>query len=71
MARSKVIFGNDVLIDLTGDSVTDQALLSGYTAHNKAGDPIIGTLVVQTCYSGNGAPVDSLGTDGDIYLDMG
>ena len=71
MARSKVIFGNDVLIDLTGDTVTDQALLSGYTAHNKAGDPVTGTLVVQTCYTGNGAPANSLGVDGDLYIDMG
>ena len=33
MAANKVVFGNKVLIDLTGDTVTEEALLKGYTAH--------------------------------------
>ena len=32
MAANKVVFGNKVLIDLTGDTVTEEALLKGYTA---------------------------------------
>lgn len=71
MGRSKVVFGSDVLIDLTGDTVTDSALLSGYTAHDKAGNTITGTLVTQTCYVGSGVPSDTVGNDGDLYIDMG
>lgn len=71
MGVSKVVYGSNSLIDLTGDTVIDSALLSGYTAHNKAGDSIIGSLVIQTCYTGSGEPSSSLGSDGDLYLDMG
>ena len=71
MGRSKVVFGKEVLIDLTGDTVTDSALLSGYTAHDKAGNLITGALIIQTCYSGSGAPSDTLGNNGDLYIDMG
>lgn len=45
MGRSKINFGDETLIDLTGDSVTPEAMLAGVTAHNAAGDPIEGTLV--------------------------
>lgn len=43
MGVSKVIFGSDVLIDLTGDTVTADKLSEGVTAHGKDGEPIIGT----------------------------
>lgn len=43
MAISKVIYGGNTLIDLTGDTVTAQTLLAGVTAHDKAGNPIVGT----------------------------
>lgn len=43
MGVSKVNFGGKTLVDLTGDSVNSQSLLSGYTAHNKAGEKITGT----------------------------
>lgn len=39
---SKVIYGNTTLIDLTSDTVTSAALLSGYTAHGADGAPITG-----------------------------
>lgn len=42
MAISKVVYGGNVLMDLTGDTVTKESLLSGYTAHDKAGEPIEG-----------------------------
>ena len=71
MGVNKVVYGSDSLIDLTGDTVTDSALLSGYTAHDKAGNLITGALIIQTCYSGSGAPSDTLGNDGDLYIDMG
>lgn len=39
---NKVIYGGDVLIDLTGDTVTADKLLSGITAHDKSGAKITG-----------------------------
>ena len=43
MGRSKVIFGDEVLMDLTADTVTKDKLLKGTTAHDAAGEPITGT----------------------------
>lgn len=40
--NSKVIFNGDVLMDLTGDTVTAASLLKGITAHGKDGAPITG-----------------------------
>ena len=42
-AVSKVVYGENTLIDLTGDTVTADVLLEGYTAHDAAGNPITGT----------------------------
>lgn len=39
---SKVVYGNQTLIDLTSDSVVASALLSGYTAHGADGEAISG-----------------------------
>jgi hypothetical protein len=41
--KNKIIYGGDVLIDLTGDTVTAATLLSGAKAHDKSGAPITGT----------------------------
>lgn len=43
MARNKVIFGGETLIDLTADTVTPDKLASGITAHDKSGEVITGT----------------------------
>lgn len=40
---NKVIYGGRTLIDLTGDTVTVDKLLSGVTAHDKSGAKITGT----------------------------
>lgn len=44
MSVNKVIYGTTVLVDLTNDTVTSDVLLSGYKAHDKSGNQIIGTL---------------------------
>lgn len=44
MAVNKVIANGEVLIDLTGDTVTAGSLKKGVTAHDKAGEIITGTL---------------------------
>lgn len=41
---SKVIFGGKTLVDLTGDTVSAGVLRKGYTAHDKSGAEITGTL---------------------------
>ena len=44
MANNKVqLSDGTVLLDLTGDTVTPETLLSGVTAHDAAGNPIVGT----------------------------
>lgn len=43
MAKNKIIFGNEVLIDLTQDTVEPSKLASGYTAHDRSGAIITGT----------------------------
>lgn len=40
---SKIIYGGNVLIDLTSDTVTESALLTGYTAHGADGEEINGS----------------------------
>ena len=43
MGKSKIVFGNEVLMDLTGDTVRPDKLLEGYTAHGADGEKITGT----------------------------
>ena len=43
MAINKFVLGNEVKFDLTADTVESAKLLRGYTAHDKAGEPITGT----------------------------
>lgn len=43
MAKNKIIYGGEVLIDLTADTVTAADLAEGVTAHDKSGAIITGT----------------------------
>ena len=43
MGKNKIIYGGNVLIDLTADTVTADKLLSGIKAHDKSGEIIEGT----------------------------
>lgn len=43
MGVSKVIYGGDIIIDLTADTVTKEKLLKGYTAHGADGEVVTGT----------------------------
>lgn len=40
---NKVVYGSTVLIDLTADTVTDDKILTSYTAHDATGNTITGT----------------------------
>ena len=44
MGVSKVIIDDEVKLDLTADTVEPAALKAGYTAHNAAGNKIVGTM---------------------------
>ena len=48
MGVSKVLYGNDIVIDLTQDTVTADSLQSGYTAHGANGEAITGTGLLYT-----------------------
>ena len=67
MAVNKVVFGNTTLIDLTDDTVTAGKLLDGETAHDKAGDIIIGTLSPVSVTVSN-ASVSLISEASDDYL---
>lgn len=43
MAINKIIYGGNVLIDLTGDSASADKILRGFTTHAKSGEQIEGT----------------------------
>lgn len=44
MAVNKVIYADRELINLTEDTVTPETLAEGVTAHDKSGEPIVGTM---------------------------
>lgn len=46
MAVNKVVYGTTVLVDLTQDSVTPEALVEGYTAHGADGAEITGSFTL-------------------------
>lgn len=71
MAVNKIVYNAQILIDLTSDTVSADKLLNGYTAHDKSGNEIVGTLTLATVYTGSGEPDASLGEEGDLYLDLG
>lgn len=49
MANNKIQLANgEVLIDLTGDTVTPESLEAGITAHNAAGEQITGTRSINS-----------------------
>lgn len=65
-------FGGDTLIDLTNDSVTADMLAKGATAHDAAGEQIVGTLDVKGTFyvtvtqgDGNSATADK--TPEEVY----
>lgn len=69
MAVNKVVLGEDTLIDLTADTVSADKLSKGVTAHDMAGEPIVGTME-----AGGGKEytfTDGLTeTDGTVSLDL-
>ena len=50
MAVNKVVYGQNTLIDLTGDTVTPETLALGVTAHAADGSAIVGTMSILNAY---------------------
>ena len=59
MAVREAVHGGNTLIDLTGDTVAADKLLSGYPAHDAAGNAITGTATA----GGGGLPAEIVAGD--------
>src|SRR5699024_8465209 len=65
MGYSKVVINGTTKLDLTQDTVEASVMVEGYTAHDKAGNPVEGSIPVKT--------VDSVteSDDGKIVIPSG
>lgn len=59
MAINKVVYGDQTLVDLTSDTVSPDKLLSGETAHDRSGNQISGSVVVQNYTAGDGIDISA------------
>ena len=57
---SKIVYGNTVILDLTSDTVAAANLLSGYTAHGRDGEEVVGSCTYDSDTS------DATATTSDI-----
>ena len=69
MAVSKVVLGDETLVDLTSDTVSKDTLLEGATAHAANGEQITGGVVVTPMYTGTKAAIESAIAEGKIPED--
>ena len=68
MGISKVIYGNNTLIDLTMDSVVANALLNGYTAHDAAGNAVVGNCTFDADTSDANATASTILENSSAYV---
>ena len=68
MGVSKVIYGNQTLIDLTADSVIANALLNGYTAHGADGNAIVGNCTFDADTSDANATASTILVNSSAYV---
>lgn len=66
MAVSKVVLGDETLVDLTSDTVSKDTLLEGATAHAANGEQITGGVVVTPMYTGTKSAIESAIASGEI-----
>ena len=67
MAINKVVYRGKTLIDLTKDTITPDALLIGFTAHNAAGERIYGAASGEIDM---GSVMDAIYPVGSIYMSV-
>lgn len=76
MRVSKVDYSGETLIDLTSDTVTEETLLEGATAHSADGESISGAVAtyagenVETGEAGGRSFLESVFQVGSLYLSM-
>lgn len=58
--NNKIVFGGQVLIDLTADTIEPADLAYGVTAHDKSGAPITGTSTFDSDTSGDTAAASEI-----------
>lgn len=63
---SKIVYGNEVIIDLTNDTVTKDNLLVGYTATGKDGEHIDGACTFDADTSDATVIIDSTNASSEI-----
>ena len=68
MAKNKIIYGGEVLIDLTGDTITADKLAEGYTAHDRSGAVITGTSTLDADTSDANAAASELLSGKTAYV---
>lgn len=57
---NKIVWGNETLIDLTGDTVEEQYIIQNKTAHDRSGKIITGTCTYDADTSGATATADEI-----------
>ena len=65
MAENEFINEGDLPFSLEAE----QAVLGSILLDPSCLVPV--SLIIKTVHTGSGDPLDSMGTDGDLYLDMG
>ena len=60
MAINKVVFGNEIQMDLTEDTATEDKVLEGETFHDRSGNSRVGSLVI---------PVQDVEVNGESVVD--
>lgn len=68
MAKNKVVYGGNTIIDLTPTTATAADVAQGTVFFGRDGVQTTGSLAFVTYYTGSSAPSSSLGNNGDIYL---
>lgn len=68
MAKNKVVYYGQTLIDLTDTTATASDVVSSKYFYNAAGEKQSGSLTISTIRTGSGTPSSSLGSNGDVYI---
>lgn len=67
---NKVVVNGSAIIDITDTTADAANVENGSYFYTADGARTAGTLVVQNYYTGSSAPSSSLGSDGDLYLQI-